>query len=107
MEDLEKKLGSILSDPEMMGKLQSMAQSLGMEQGPAPSEEPASFSMPELDPAMLSKIAGIAGKSGISREQRALLSALAPYLSRRRIQKLERAMQAAKMAQMATGLLGR
>ncbi len=107
MEELEAKLGTILSDPEMMGKLQAMAQSLGMDQGQAPPQETPGFSVPELDPAMLSKIAGIAGKSGIDANQRALLNALGPYLSHRRLQKLERAMQAAKMAQLATGLLGR
>ncbi len=107
MEDLERQLGSILNDPNMMEKLQTMAQNLGLNQGQAPAQEPASFSMPEVDPAMLGKIAGIAGKSGISQDQRALLNALTPYLSHRRLQKLEKAMQAAKMAQLATGLLGR
>jgi hypothetical protein len=35
-----------------------------------------------------------------------LLNALCPYLSRDRIGKLEKAMRAAKMAKLATGIMG-
>ena len=44
--------------------------------------------------------------SGIDGNQRALLKALGPYLSRDRIDRLERAMRAAKMADLVSGLLG-
>lgn len=99
--DLEEKLSSILSNPEMMGKIQAMAQSLGQSEG---HQETAST--PSIDPAMIQKLSGFAGQSGIDRNQQALLSALSPYLSRDRVGKLENAMRAAKLAKLASGFLG-
>jgi hypothetical protein len=61
--------------------------------------------MPEIDLGMLQKISGLAGQSGIDKDQRSLLHALSPYLSQERINKLEKAMRAAKMARMATALM--
>ena len=94
MDDLEGKLGAILSDPQMMEKISALAQNLG--QSDAKQEQ-----SPGPDMAMLQKLSSLAGQSGIDKNQRTLLGALQPYLSQSRIQKLERAMQAAKMAGMA------
>jgi hypothetical protein len=102
MDDLQSKLSAMLGDPETMAQLQTMARSLGLDSPPAQKQE----ALPELDPAILQKLSGIARQSGTDRNQKALLSALGPYLSRDRIAKLERAMQAAKMARMASGFLG-
>lgn len=107
MDGMEEKLGSILGNPEMMQKIMSMAQSLGP--GPTPSEPPPPetpkqtepVAMPNIDLGMIQKISGFMGKTNIDREQRALLSALGPYLSKERIRKLENAMRAAKMAGFA------
>ena len=63
-------------------------------------------SLPDLDPALLTRIMGLAGKAGPDRDQQALLCALQPYLAANRIQRLERAMRAAKLAQTASGFLG-
>ena len=41
----------------------------------------------------------------MDQEQQALLQALSPYLSHTRVEKLERAMRAAKMAGLASTLL--
>lgn len=107
MDDLENKLGAILQDPQMMQKIMSLAQSLGQSE-PAPNQEPSPApAMPELDLQTLQKLSGLAGQSGIDKNQRNLLSALSPYLSRHRINKLEKAMRAAKMARLATTFLGR
>jgi hypothetical protein len=46
------------------------------------------------------------GKAGVDRDQKALLSALSPYISGNRIHKLEKAMRAAKLAGVATTFLG-
>lgn len=102
---MEEKLNSILGDPEMMAKIMGMARSLsGSEAQEAVAPEPA---VPlGLDPSMLQKIASIAGKAGIDGHQQALLKALRPYLSHERIEKLEKAMRAAKLAGMATTFLG-
>lgn len=107
MEDMEAKLGQILSDPQMMGKIMSLAQSFGGGDAPPPPEpKPEAPVMPEIDLQTIQRISSIMGKSGIDRHQQALLQALAPYLSSQRISKLERAMRAAKMAGMASSFLG-
>ena len=107
MDNMEDKLNAILQDPGMMSKIQSMAQSLGLQnQQKSDPPPPKNDSFPEIDPAMLQKLSGFAQQSGVDRNQRALLSALGPYLSRERLTKLEKAMRAAKMAKMASAFLG-
>ena len=105
MDDLESKLGSILGNPEMMQKIMSLAQNLQAEPQKDPQPTPTAPALPELDPSMLQSLMGFAQQSGVDRNQQALLQALRPYLAQHRISKLERAMQAARMAGMATTLL--
>ena len=106
MEGMEDKIGAILNNPGMMQQIMSMAQSLGHSQEP-PREEPPPEAppMPSIDPAALQKIMSLAGQTGIDRNQKALLEALRPYLSAQRLQKLEKAMRAAKLAGLATTAL--
>ena len=105
MDELEQKLGSILNDPKLMQQIMSMAQAL--EQGSTEAPHAASVpSLPELDMGMMQKLSGIASQGKIDSQQRALLSALGPYLSQDRVSKLERAMRAQKMARMASVFLG-
>ena len=113
MESMEDKLGAILGNPQMMQQIMSMAQALGAsapeESSPPPPEPPKAqpaMSLDGLDPAMLGKIAGIASQTGIDPHQKALLSALDPYLNHHHISKLEKAMRAAKIAGIATSVLG-
>ena len=104
MEDFENRLGQILGNPEMMGKIMAMAQSFGsQESAPDPPPQP---DMPEVDLATIQKLTGLMGKAGVDSRQKALLSALSPYISNNRIQKLEKAMRAAKLAGVATSFLG-
>ena len=105
MDDFENKLGQILGNPEMMGKIMAMAQSFGCQEAPLeppPQESP----MPEIDFATIQKLTGLMGKAGVDSDQKALLCALSPYISPGRIHKLERAMRAAKLAGVATSFLG-
>lgn len=104
MSDFEDKLGSILNNPQMMQQILSMAQSLGAS---PPSSEPqhTPSTSPEIDPALLRCLSGLVQQGGVDQNQHALLDALSPYLSQRRVTKLERAMRAAKMAGMATNFL--
>ena len=108
MDKMEDKIGSILQNPEMMQKIMAMAQSLSASapQQPSSPEKPAQPSMPDIDAGMLQKITSLAGQSKIDNQQQALLRALHPYLSHQRIQKLENAMRAAKMARIAASVLG-
>ena len=98
MDDFENKLGQILGNPEMMGKIMAMAQSFGS-QDPQPEPPPQQeASIPEIDFATIQKLTGLMGK--------ALSPAPSPYLSGNRIEKLEKAMRAAKLAGAATTFLG-
>ncbi len=108
MDNMEEKLNSILGNPQMMSQLMSMAQSLGNPQESKQEESAAAAaSLPAgLDLNMIQKVAGFAQKSNIDRNQQALLKALSPYLSKERISKLEKAMRAAKIAGIATSVLG-
>ncbi len=104
MSELEEKLGSILSNPQMMQQIMALAGSLGQPEPapPAPAPAPAP---PGLDPGMLQALSGLAGQGGIDRDQQNLLTALAPYISSQRLHKLEKAMRASKMARTATAFL--
>ena len=107
MENLEQQLGALLGNPEMMGKIMEMAQALGTSSPEPPQETPPPPpTMPEIDIGLLQKLSGLAGQSAIDRDQQALLKALGPYLTARRIHKLENAMRAAKMARLAATALG-
>ena len=105
MEGLEEKLSAVLSNPQMMQQLMSMAQSL-VAAPPSPEPPPAPPQMPNLDLGMLQKVSGIAKQSSIDPDQQTLLHALSPYLSGDRIGRLEKAMRAAKMAKFASAFLG-
>ena len=106
---MEDKIGAILNNPQMMQQIMSMAQSLGQSGPPSnqgsqvPEPKPQ---LPEFDPALLQKLSGLASQGSIDRDQQALLTALHPYLSRRKLTKLEKAMRAARIARMASGFLG-
>ncbi len=106
MEDLENKLNSVLNDPKAMEQIMHLAQNLNLSGNGQPSEPPAQ-NAGNIDLSMVQRLSGIARQSGIDKNQQSLLRALGPYLSRQRIQKLERAMRAAKMASMAGILTGR
>ena len=114
MEDMQSQMNAILGNPDMMQKIMEMANALKSpeEKAPPPPEgtpqqnDMPEFSTPNIDFNTLQKISGIIGKTGVDQNQRSLLSALRPYLSGERIAKLEKAMRAAKLANLASGFLG-
>lgn len=103
MDDLEQKLGNILNDPNMMAQIMSMASSLGVGSRPAPAEQAPS--PPPSDTAAIGQLAALAQSGSIDGRERALLQALEAYLTADRIQRLEKAMRAAKMAKVASRAL--
>ncbi len=106
MEDLENKLNSVLNDPKAMEQIMHLAQHQTLT-GKGQQSEPPADNARKSELSMVQRLSGIARQSGIDKNQQSLLRALGPYLSRQRIQKLERAMRAAKMASMAGILTGR
>ena len=106
MDQMEDKLGAILNNPQLMGQIMSMAQSLGQNPPQASASPKQETPLPDFDPAMLQKLSGLASQGTVDNNQKALLTALHPYLSRRKVEKLEKAMRAAKVARMASGFLG-
>lgn len=104
MGELEDKLNTVLNNPQLMQQLMSMAQSISSPTPEKAQEAPREPFM-DLDPNMLKKLSGFAQKGNIDSNQRSLLAALGPYLARERIHKLEKAMRAARMAQLASVFL--
>lgn len=106
MSELEEKLGTILSNPQLMQQIASMAQALGESPREKTASPPPTASPPALpDPAMLQNLSGVLQAGRIDQEQQELLQALTPFLNQSRIGKLERAMRAAKLAGFASVLL--
>ena len=105
MAGLEEQINSVLSNPQMMQQIMAMAQNFAPPPE-APPAQPPPPALPAIDPAMLQKLSGLMTQGGIDPNQQQLLRALNPYINNHRITKLEKAMQAAKMARLATGLLG-
>lgn len=103
MEDLENKIGEILGDPQAMAGILSLAQSLGLtppEQA-EPSAPPPSSPSPQQDPmaGSMAQLLSMAGALG--GKELALLQALRPLLREDRRYKLDRAIQAARISQIA------
>ena len=106
MSELDEKLGTILSNPQLMQQISAMAQALGQAPPEQPAPPPVAPQSPALpDPTMLQKVSGMLQAGRVDQEQQELLHALSPFLSQSRIGKLERAMRAAKMAGFASALL--
>ena len=98
MEDLESKLSSILSDPDAMAGILSMAQSLGLG-APEPSQEASS---PGGEDAQPDPVAGLLSAAGrLTGKETSLLQALRPFLRESRRSKLDRAIQAARISRIA------
>ncbi len=108
MDDLEEKLNSVLNNPQMMQQIMAMAQGFGDKPqkptGPKPEQPPPCA--PEMDMRMLQNISKLARQSSIDKREQALLRALGAYLSKDRIGRLEKAMKAAKLAQLASTAMG-
>lgn len=103
MEDLENKIGEILGDPQAMAGILSLAQSLGLTP-PEPAEPSAplpSSPPPQQDPmaGSMAQLLSMAGSLG--GKELALLQALRPLLREDRRYKLDRAIQAARISQIA------
>ena len=100
--DIGEILQSVLSDPEQMGKLASMAQSImgGAEPASSPAESAVQGTVPH-DAKLLSVLTGLMGGRGKETRSAALLNAMRPYMRPEKQEKLDRAMQVSRMVHVA------
>ena len=127
MGDFEEKLNAILSSPEAMAQVASLAQSLGQQSGEAPPQKPsAPESVPQapptppasadglsgllgsLDPSMMQKLLPLLGElnSQHTSEREQLLYALRPFLKESRRDKIDKALQVARLIHLGKRFLG-
>ena len=104
MAEFDEKLNSILSDPGAMAQIMQLAQSLSGPQQPSspPPPQPARQDASLLggtDTGLLMKLLPLVQELGGSQNSnaRTLLYALRPYLREDRQQKVERALQLARL----------
>ena len=122
MAEFDDKLNSILSNPDAMSQIMQLAQSLsgpgpGQEPPPAPPPSPPQPSSPPpppgggdlfsslsslaggMDPKLLTRLLPLIQELGGQRDSnaRALLYALRPYLKEEKQNKVERALQLARL----------
>lgn len=104
MSELEEKLNALMSNPQLMQQIAAMAQAMGntQQENQPPSTEAPRQELHSPDPRLLQILSQAAGQSGVDSNQTALLQALSPYISSRRLNKLERAMRAARLAGTAS-----
>ncbi len=108
-EGVEEKLNQILNDPDSMARIFSLAQSFGMggeSREPQPSPPPEAQPVP-LDEGMIFNMLRILQQMQRSDPaQDALLCALRPYLREDRQEKLDRAIQLARLSSLAKLAMG-
>lgn len=107
MSEMDDRLNAILGNPQMLQQIMALAQSLNSSpQAERPQASAQSVNHSVINPSFLNRISSVMQKSNIDNNQQSLLKALSPYLSRSKIQKLERAMFAAKIAGVASEMMG-
>ena len=106
--DLGTALNAILSDPAQMEKLSAMAKDLFGQGGEKPAEEGISGAAdlpdaPAVDTRFMSALgkAFAGGSGGQKSRSTALLVAMRPYMKPEKQEKLDRAMQIARMVNIA------
>ena len=107
-EQLSQKIQEVLNDPAQMAQVLELAKSLGVTLPPpdapagSPPEEIAPPDVPPAPPPVQSPPMG-----GLAEVQEALLRALEPFLRPSRREKIERALQIARLSGIAGSALRR
>jgi len=100
MAEFEDQLSSILGNPELMGKIMSMAGSLNQQQSPPPPP-PHQAAMP-FDPGAMAGMMQMLKATQLEPKQRNLIQALRGFVPEDRLVRLEKAMQASLIAKFAS-----
>lgn len=119
MADIAELFGQIMSNPQMMAQVASLAQGLGLQNdtptqqqttfapisppSPPPSPQPPPVGQPPQMDAMqlMGRLLQLSQNIGGDDKQLALIQALKPFVRPDRARKLERAIQVAKMSRLA------
>lgn len=102
MEDLENTISQILGNPDSMAQIMSIAKSLGVPSPSSEAESPPPVSpAPALDQSMLSMLELVKQFGAGDPREAQLLNALKPYCSEQRRQRIDRALQIARLSQIA------
>ena len=102
--DLSAALESVLSDPAQMEKLTEMAKGLLGQAGQAPAQTPAAETAAPptaADSRLLAALGKAFAGGGERSRSTALLVAMRPYMKPEKQEKLDRAMQIARMVHIA------
>lgn len=110
MAEFEDKINSILSNPQMMQQIMAMAGSIGQQQSasppPPPVSPPAGNPLP-FDPMAMQGMMELLRGTQLDSRQQNLLKALSAYLPQDKVVRLQKAMQASKVAKYASSALSR
>ena len=117
MSDFEEKLNTILSSPEAMAQVAALAQSLGAKEGEHREEEPSASPAPSdglgnllgtLDPSLIGKFLPLLSElnSPGNEQRQQFLYALRPFLKESRRDKVDRALQVARILHLGKQFLG-
>lgn len=101
MAEFEDKLNSILSNPELMGQIMSMAGNLNQ---PTPPPPPKQSAMP-FDPGAMAHMMQMLQATQLEPRQRNLIQALRGFVPDDRLIRLEKAMQASLIAKFAAAAM--
>ena len=126
MSDFEEKLNAILSSPEAMAQVASLAQSIGQQtageppsppeggNGDSASRQPVAPAdglgslLGSLDPSMVQKLLPLLSEANSQRssQREQLLYALRPFLKESRREKVDKALQVARLIHLGKRFLG-
>ena len=105
MAELEDKLNSILSNPELMGQIMSMAGSLNQQSPPPPPPQNPGFAGMPFDPGAMAGMMQMLKATQLEPKQRNLIQALRGFVPDDRLVRLEKAMQASLIAKFASAAM--
>ena len=106
MADFEDKLNAVLSTPELMGQILSMAGSLNQQQATPPPPPPsANFGSMPFDPGAMAGMMQMLKATQLEPRQRNLVQALRGFVPEDRLVRLEKAMQASLIAKFASAAM--
>ena len=106
MAEFEDKLNAVLSNPELMGQILSMAGSLNQQQtAPPPPPPSSSFGSMPFEPGAMAGMMQMLKATQLEPRQRNLVQALRGFVPEDRLVRLEKAMQASLIAKFASAAM--